>query len=91
MDRQSALVLIILLWIVLFMLAYYGCMLSRWASIVFSTFVALILLLLFYPPSQVAVDSADFTLILYGVLILIGFIIIGFYVVYGTLTDVRCL
>ena len=89
MDRQSALVLIILLFIILYMLCYYGCKLTCWSSLVFSAFISLILLFLFYPPSKTAEDQADFTLILYGVLILIGVIMIGFYVVYETLTDVR--
>ena len=90
MDRQSALTLIIIFFIVFFMLSYYGAMLTVFSSLVFSTFVSLILLNLFYPPNQVANDDADFTLIIYAVLQLLGILFIAFYVAYNTLIDVRC-
>ena len=89
MERQSALVLIIFIWFLFYLLAFFGARLTMLAAIVFSTFISLILLLIFYPPNQVANDDADFTLIIYGVLLAIGIIILAFYVFYGTLTDVR--
>ena len=90
MDRQSALTLMIIFFIIFFMLAYYGAMITVFSSLVFSTFVSLILLNLFYPPSQVANDEADFTLVIYGILQLLGILFIAFYVAYNTLSDVRC-
>ena len=90
MDRQSALTLVIIFFIVFFMLAYYGAMITIYSSLVFSTFVSLILLGLFYPPNQVTNDDADFTLVIYGVLVLLGVLFLAFYIAYSTLTDVRC-
>ncbi len=90
MDRQSALTLMIIFFIVFFMLSYYGAMLTVFSSLVFSTFVSLILLNIFYPPNQVANDDADFTLVIYAVLQLLGILFIAFYVAYNTLIDVRC-
>ena len=90
MDRQSALTLIIIFFIIFFMLSYYGALLTVFSSLVFSTFVCLILLNIFYPPSQVAIDEADFTLIIYAILQLLGILFISYYVAYNTLTDVRC-
>ena len=91
MDRQAALTLVIIFFIIFFMLSYYGALLTVFSSLVFSTFVALILLNLFYPPNQVANDDADFTLIIYAVLQLLGILFIAFYVAYQTLMDVRCI
>lgn len=90
MDRQAALTLTIIFFIIFLMLSYYGALLTLFSSLVFSTFVSLILLNLFYPPNQVANDDADFTLIIYAVLQLLGILFIAFYVAYQTLVDVRC-
>ena len=91
MDRQAALTLTIIFFIIFLMLSYYGALLTLFSSLVFSTFVSLILLNLFYPPNQVANDDADFTLIIYAVLQLLGILFIAFYVAYQTLVDVRCI
>ena len=72
------------------MLTYYGAHVTVFSSIIFATFVSLILLNIFYPPSQVTNDEADFTLILYAIVQLLGILLIAYYVAYYTLTDVRC-
>lgn len=90
MDRQAALTLIIIFFIIFFMLSYYGALLTVFSSLVFSTFVSLILLNIFYPPNQVANDDADFTLVIYAFLQLLGILFIAYYVAYNTLMDVRC-
>ena len=89
MDRSSGLIFTIIFFIIFFLLAYYGANITIFSSIIFSTFVSLILLCLFYPPAKVAEDDADFTLVLYSVFLLLGIILIAFYVAYNTLLDVR--
>ena len=90
MDRKSALVLTIIFFIVFFLVAYYGTKITFSSSLVFSTFMSLILLNLLYPLNQITSESADFTLILYALLQLIGIMILSFYIVFTTLSNVRC-
>jgi len=90
MDRQSALVLTILFFFVFYGLCYYGAMMTFWASLVLSSFISLILLNIFYPPSRVTQDPSDFTLVIYSIIEIVGLIIILLYVIYKTLSDVRC-
>lgn len=90
MDRQSALVLTIIFFFVFYVICYYGACLTLWASIVLATFISLILLNIFYPPSRVTQDPSDFTLIIYSVFEILGLIIVILYVVCKTLSDTRC-
>jgi hypothetical protein len=89
MDRQSALVLTIIFFIFFILLTYYGAQVNIWSSFAFTTFIALILLNIFYPPSQIANDSADFTLGLYAAFEIIGIILLSVYITQKSLTDVR--
>ena len=66
MDRQTALVLTILFFILFVIMAYYGARITICSSLVFSLLVSLIILNIFYPPSQVTTEDADYTLVLYG-------------------------
>ena|SRR5437868_7775988 len=89
MERQFALIFIIFIFILLYMMTYYGAQMTCASSIVFSSFVSLILLLLFYSPQQATQDLADFTLVIYGILLAVWLIILAFYIFYRTLMDVR--
>ncbi len=89
MNRQEALVLIIIIFIFFVLLTYYGAQIKLYSSIVFSVFVSLILLNLFYPVSQAAQDNADFTLVLYILIQIIGVLILAVYIGQKTLTDTR--
>ena len=93
MERQSALVLTIIFFMIFGIIVYYGAKVSLWSSIIFATFVALILLNIFYPPGQVATDDADFTLALYAAFEIIGVILLAIYITQKTLGDIdinRC-
>lgn len=90
MDIQSALVLIIFIFILFWFISYYGVKMTIWSSIVFTTFISLILLVIIYPPSKIVDQTADFALLIYGIFIIVALIIIAFYVFYYTLTDLRC-
>jgi uncharacterized membrane protein YagU involved in acid resistance len=89
MDRQTALVLTIVFFIVFILITYYGAHVTLWSSIIFGLFVSLILLNIFYPPSQVTSDGADFTLVLYAAFEIIGIILLAVYITQRTLSDAR--
>lgn len=89
MQRQSALVLSIIFFIMFAVLAYYGAQVTAWSSIAFAIFVSLILLFMFYPVSQLTTDDPDFTLYVYAVMVILGVILLAIYVVQRTLSDQR--
>lgn len=89
MERQSALVLSIIFFIIFVIIAYYGAHVKIWSSIIFGLFVSLILLNLFYPVSQLTTDDADFTLVLYAIFEIGGLILLGVYITQKTLSDVK--
>jgi hypothetical protein len=60
MDRQSALILTIIFFMVFIFLAYYGAKLTMLSTIVLATFISLILLNIFYPPNKITQDPNDF-------------------------------
>ena len=89
MDRSSALVLSILFFIFFWTITYYGAQVTLWSSIIFATFVGLILLNLFYPISEATTDDADWTLGVYAVLEIVGIILLAIYIAHGTLSTSR--
>jgi len=89
MERQVALSLTIIFSIIFGTIDYYGVHITLWSSIVFTIFTALILLNIFYSPSQMATDNVDFTLILYAFIQIGGSILLSIYVAQKTLTDTR--
>ena len=89
MDRTSALILTIIIFIILLLLTYYGAKIKLLSSIVFSIFISIIILNLFYPPIKIAEDICDFTLYLYALFQLVAIIFLFFYIAYTSLNDVR--
>ena len=89
MDRQTALVLTIIFFAIFTVLLYYGVQITIWSSIALSTFISLILLNIFYPPSQMAQDTADFTLVVYAIIIILGLALLAIYIGCKAILDVR--
>jgi hypothetical protein len=89
MERQSALVLTIIFFMVFAILAYYGAQVTLWSSIIFSVFVSLILLNLFYPISQATADDPDYSLVIYAIFEVVGIFVLALYIAQRTLNDVR--
>lgn len=89
MERQTALILSIIFFILFALLTYFGAKITFWSSIILALFGGLILLILFYPPSQATTDTADYTLVLYAVYVILGVILLGIYIAQKTLSDVR--
>jgi hypothetical protein len=71
-------------------MTYYGAKVEVWSSFIFSLFVSLILLNVFYPPNKVTSDDADYSLILYAVIEIFSIILLALYITQKTLSDVRC-
>jgi len=90
MDRQSALVLSIIFFTLFTIITYYGARVCIWSSLIFGLFIGLILLNIFYPPGQVATDTADFTLFLYAAVEIIGIFLLAIYITQKTLSDTKC-
>ncbi len=89
MERQLALILSFLFFLMFAILTYYGAQVKLWSSIVFSMFLSLILLNSFYPASSAATDDADWSLVLYAAFEIIGIIILALYITQKTLSDSR--
>jgi len=89
MERQSALVLTIIFFIIFVIIAYYGAQITFWSSIILAIFLCLILLNIFYPPSNLTTDDADFTLILYAIFEILGLFLLGIYIIFATFSDSR--
>jgi len=89
MERQTALLLTAIFFVIFALITYYGACVKLWSSVAFSLFVSLILLNIFYPPGQVATDDADFTLFLYALFELVSIFILSVYIAQKTLSDTR--
>lgn len=89
MNRQSALVLTILIFLIFGVLTYYGAKVTFCSSVVFAAFVSLIILNVLYPINQTTDDPADFTLAIYAAVIVIFIVLIGLYLTLNTLASVR--
>jgi uncharacterized membrane protein YagU involved in acid resistance len=90
MQRSAALALSIIFFLIFLAIAYYGANVTLWSSIIFSLFVTLVLLNIFYPPSQATSDTADYSLVLYALIEIVGIILLAIYIMQHTLSDVRC-
>ena len=89
MERTIALFFTIVIFLVFLALSYYGVGVTLWSSAAFSVFVSLVILNIFYPPKQMAIDNPDFTLFLYAIIQITSLLIISIYVAQKTLTDFR--
>lgn len=89
MDRQSALILTLIIFIIFGLLTYYGAQITLWSSFIFSLFVSLILLYLFYPLSQLTTDQPDLSLFFYAAFEIIAIVFLAIYITQKTLCDVK--
>jgi len=89
MNRAVALTLTILSFLIFSFLAYYGASVTGAGSFIFATIVSLILLNIFYPINQMTEDEADFTLVIYALWQILGFLLIVIYVLYISLSSRR--
>jgi len=89
MERQVALILSIIFFVVFALLTYFGAQVTVWSSIIFALFVGLILLNIFYPPSQATSEDANASLVIYAVIEIGGLLLLAVYIAHKTLIDTR--
>jgi tellurite resistance protein TehA-like permease len=89
MERQIAILIFFIVLIFFTLIAYYGARITLWSSIVLSVLISLIIMNIFYPPSNLPMDVADYTLIIYALIEIIGILIIIIYIIQHTLCDER--
>jgi len=87
MERIQAVLLGIFFFLIFFLFLYFGARIRIFSSLVFSIFLSLILLNLFYPPSNLAYDYVDYSLFIYAGFQIIAIAIIFVYLTFSTLND----
>lgn len=90
MDRQIAILLFFCVLIFFTLISYYGGKITLWSSIILSLLISLIIMNIFYPPSNIPMDIADYTLIIYAIIEIIGLLLLIIYIIHHTLIDERC-
>lgn len=89
MQRWTALIAFAIVFIFFVLIAYFGALITLWSSIVLALFLSLIILVIYYPPSQIPSDIADYTLVIYAIVIIIGMFLLGVYIIEHAICDVR--
>jgi len=91
MDRPIAILMFFSVLIFFTLICYYGAKITLWSSIILSLLIALIIMNIFYPPSNIPMDIPDYTLIIYAIIEIIGILLLIIYVIHHTLSDERYL
>lgn len=89
MDRQIAILIFFSVIIFFSLISYYGARITLWSSIILSLLISLIIMNIFYPPSNIPMDIADYTLIIYAIIEIIGLLLLIIYIIHKTLCDER--
>lgn len=89
MERLVAITVFFVVLIFFALVAYFGVHITLWSSIILSLLISLIIMNVFYPPSQIPNDIADYTLIIYASIEIIGVFLLAIYIVQHTFCDVR--
>lgn len=89
MDRPIAILIFFSVLIFFTLIAYYGALITLWSSIILSLLISLIIMNIFYPPSNIPMDIPDYTLIIYAIIEIIGLLLLIIYIIHHTLSDER--
>lgn len=89
MQRTLAVLWFFVLLVLFCWIAYYAAMVTMWSSFILGLFLSLVIMNIFYPPSNTATDQADGWLIAYASIEIIGVIFLFIYVMQKTLCDER--
>lgn len=90
MDRPIAILTFFSILVFFTLICYYGVLITLWSSIILSLLIALIIMNVFYPPSNIPMDIPDYTLIIYAIIEIIGILLLIIYIIHKTLSDERC-
>ena len=89
MQREVAIIVFFVVLIFFALVIYFGIRITLWSSIILALLFSLIIMNVYYPPSQVPKDAADYTLIIYALIEIIGVFLLAIYIIQHTLCDVR--
>jgi len=89
MDRLWAIVITAIVVVVVGILSYYQAHITWYSSLILAALLGLIVLNISYPATKAARESADWTLIVYGVFQCLAMIAILIYILYMSLSDHR--
>lgn len=89
MDRTLAVLWFFVLLCIFTWISYYGAWMTWWSSFVLGVFLSLVIMNIFYPPSNTASDEADGWLVAYACIEIIGLVILFAYILQKTFCDVR--
>lgn len=89
MQRQISILIFFSALIFFTLLAYYGAQINLWSSIILAILISLIIMNVFYPPSNIPMDTADYTLIIYTAIEIISILLLIIYILCCTLCDER--
>lgn len=89
MDRPIAILIFFSVLIFFILICYFGARITIWSSIILSLLISLIIMNVFYPPSNIPMDIPDYTLIIYAIIEIIGILLLIIYIIHHTLIDER--
>ena len=89
MQRQISILIFFSALIFFTLLAYYGAQINLWSSIILAILISLIIMNVFYPPSNIPIDAADYTLVIYTMIEIISILLLIIYILCCTLCDER--
>jgi hypothetical protein len=81
MDRGIAILTFFSVLIFFTLICYFGAKITLLSSIILSLLIALIIMNIFYPPSNIPMDIADYTLIIYAIIEIIGILLLIIYII----------
>lgn len=74
MNLAATLAVTIIIFIIFLCICHYGIKMTLWASITFSSLVALLALNLLFPPSDIIMEKGSPEIVVYALFQIIGFI-----------------
>lgn len=89
MDLTFVIGIVVLFFVFLVIIFYYGITLNLISTFALATLISLIVLNLFFPPSRLITLGADPGILIYCVLQILGILYLIFYIFYCSVFDIR--
>ena len=90
MDKPIAILIFFIVLVFFSLISYFGARITLWSSIILSLLIALIIMNIFYPPSNIPMDIADYTLVIFSIIEIVGILLLIIYIIHTTLCNERC-
>jgi len=89
MDRNLTLILIFIYFIFFTFISYYFLKIKLFSSVILGLLIALIALIVYYPPQNLALDEMNLGFLIYILFFVMSIILIIIYVIMKSLCDCR--